>query len=293
VLGLALINENEIEIRSNGTDMKPYSSPDPGIQFEQRLGEVISRVGEEDFWSSLSQHLKAFLPCDSLVAMVYSDNLTPVILHNEVKETNDRAFENIYLQGAYLLSPLYQCHKQRSYGFFSLSDIVPEGFYQSEYYSRYYSLSGLLDQFVMVIKVAQEQSLVISMGLLSGSYQSKETAPLKQLAPVISPIISKHWQFSQSAIEPLNNQLQKAFDLFGSSVLTDRERAVIHTLMKGHSSKSTARELGISVETERSYRKSAYAKLNVGSQSELFNLFFNSLKFADQVNEQDPLSFLG
>ena len=48
-------------------------------------------------------------------------------------------------------------------------------------------------------------------------------------------------------------------------------------MLHGHSTKSIASRLGISVETVKLHRKHAYAKLEVSSQAELFYLFLDSL----------------
>ena len=59
--------------------------------------------------------------------------------------------------------------------------------------------------------------------------------------------------------------------VFGAGLLTDREREILHLLLRGHSAKATARVLGISPETARVHRRHLYAKLDVGSQGELFS----------------------
>jgi len=254
---------------------------------------AINNIGEQDFFPQLAQHIRALICCDSLVMMLYSDHALPDIIHDEIKEVSYRAFKDIYLQGAYLLSPLYVAHRQANYGCFVFDELIPDGFYLSEYYLSYYSKCGLTDQLIMLVKINDRQTLAISLGLLAKKYSVKQQQLLRQFAPILSATVAKHWQLQQQAPKPnLQNQLQQCFDLFASSVLTQREQAVVQTLMQGHSSKSAAKVLNISVDTERSYRKSVYAKLEISSQSELFNLFFSCLRYAQQSIEQDPLLFL-
>ena len=76
---------------------------------------------------------------------------------------------------------------------------------------------------------------------------------------------------------------------FGTSLLTERETQVIHLVLHGHSTKTVAEKLNISMETVKLHRKHAYAKLEVGSQAELFYLFLDSLMSATNYTGGDAL----
>lgn len=260
--------------------------------------QIINSIAQENFFTTLAKQVSNIASYDSLVMMIYSNHAIPEIIHDEIKELSYQIFKSTYLQGAYLLSPLYIAHRQHRYGCFSFDDLIPDGFYQSEYYRSYYSKCGLTDQLVLLIDIDNQQTLAISLGLLSGKYDEQTKQTMIKLSEVIQSLVVKHWQLNNAKqgqnlpSQTLQNQLQNAFDLFASSVLTQREQAVIQTLMQGHSSKSAAKLLNISVDTERSYRKSAYSKLDISSQSELFNLFFSCLSFADRCQQQDPLILL-
>ena len=64
---------------------------------------------------------------------------------------------------------------------------------------------------------------------------------------------------------------------FGSSTLTPRERQVVRLILRGYPSKSVARELDISTQTEQVHRKNIYQKLGVNSQSALLAYVFEHL----------------
>ncbi|MNE91634.1 Transcriptional regulatory protein UhpA [compost metagenome] len=83
--------------------------------------------------------------------------------------------------------------------------------------------------------------------------------------------------------------MQAAFESFGCQVLTDREREVAHMILRGHSVKSTAIELGISPETVRMHRKNLYLKLQINSQSELFARFIDWLRQGAGDRPRTPL----
>ncbi|RXJ73817.1 hypothetical protein CS022_07415 [Veronia nyctiphanis] len=85
--------------------------------------------------------------------------------------------------------------------------------------------------------------------------------------------------YDQSELQMhVDTSINQAFKQFGQSVITDRERQVVHFILRGHSAKSIARELGISPSTVQMHRKNLYSKLNISSQSELFNLFIEFLR---------------
>ncbi|AVR69997.1 helix-turn-helix transcriptional regulator [Pseudomonas aeruginosa] len=70
---------------------------------------------------------------------------------------------------------------------------------------------------------------------------------------------------------------------FGRGVLTVREREACQPLLSGRSAKSSARLMDTSPEMVRMHRKKLYAKLEVGSQSELFALFIECLSQGQRV----------
>src|SRR5690606_29109275 len=67
---------------------------------------------------------------------------------------------------------------------------------------------------------------------------------------------------------------------FGKSRLSPRECEVAHMILKGHSSESSSRNLGISIATVKTHRQNLYAKLGLSTQQELFSLFLASLQEA-------------
>ncbi len=87
----------------------------------------------------------------------------------------------------------------------------------------------------------------------------------------------------------LRAQLHSALNAFGSSLLTEREAQVIKLVLHGHSTKTLAEKLSISVETVKLHRKHAYAKLEVSSQAELFYLFLDSVMSAGDYAGGDTL----
>jgi len=87
----------------------------------------------------------------------------------------------------------------------------------------------------------------------------------------------------------LQQTLKQTLQLFGSSVLTAREQAVLQLVLHGHSNKSAAEKLGITLATVKLHRKHIYKKLDIRSQAELFYLFIDSISSSPSPENEDPL----
>ena len=103
--------------------------------------------------------------------------------------------------------------------------------------------------------------------------------------PVIAALLLRQWDRAPSGggrrhgggeandhggLHPVLDEILKRGEFH---CLTAREREIIALLLKGHSSKSIARCLGIAVGTVKNHRKNVYRKLSITSQSVLFARF--------------------
>ncbi|MFV2032033.1 MAG: LuxR C-terminal-related transcriptional regulator, partial [Gammaproteobacteria bacterium] len=100
--------------------------------------------------------------------------------------------------------------------------------------------------------------------------------------PVFGALCRRHFKLashslSQPTAASAEQRLAFALERFGEEALTPRERDVAVCILKGHSSKSTARIIEVSPETVKIHRKNIYRKLNVSSQSDLFVHFVATL----------------
>jgi len=69
--------------------------------------------------------------------------------------------------------------------------------------------------------------------------------------------------------------LPQFLELEPFAALTAREREIVALMLQGHSSRSIAEAVAISVGTVKNHRKNIYRKLAVHSQSELFARFLD------------------
>lgn len=83
---------------------------------------------------------------------------------------------------------------------------------------------------------------------------------------------------------------EAALDLFGASLLTEREGEIIRLYLKGHSTRSIAERVGIPPHTVSMHPKNAYGKLDACSQFGLFHLFMDPIGCFAATASEDPLA---
>ncbi|WP_428775441.1 helix-turn-helix transcriptional regulator [Vibrio sp.] len=273
------------------------SSAEPSqelMYYSDLFADVVSSIGQDNFAEKLTTTLKQLVVCDEIVFTLFADR--PQILYFEQKVKPFPQDFDTYLAGAFLIDPYYRAAREHQIsGFASFVDLAPEGFVDSEYYQQYLIRTGLIDECGYLIHFESGHFLNLSLDR-SKTYQTfseQELDILSQVSSLVEALCIKHWskQVSQMAAgtKTLSFQLDEALECFGGSKLTPREAEIIRLLLKGHSSNSIAERLDISSETVRIHRRNSYRKLDIGSQSELFHLFIDSLKQFENYDGGDPL----
>ena len=263
-------------------------------QYSQHLARLLPAVGEADFPELLIDMLRQLVSFDDATIAVYPGTDLPVIEYFQVPEEGGASTLDVFVRGAFLLDPFYlAATRDRKFGVFRLRDLSPSSFRDSEYYRSWYRNCGYQDECGFLIPLGPEGFINIALGKTAfrAKFGQRELALFEAVLPVVQTLCQQHWAGSNTAQPSVNlrAQLHSALDCFGSSLLTDREAQVIKLVLHGHSTKSLAEKLSISVETVKLHRKHAYAKLEIGSQAELFYLFLDSLMSAGNYAGGDTL----
>ena len=263
-------------------------------QFSRQLADLIPCVGSAEFAPTLVRLLKTLLPIDDATVIVYEGGSLPVLEYFDVIEETGSTTLDRFLQGAFLLDPFYQAAaRDHRFGVFRLRDLSPTGFKDSEYYKNWYRSCGYKDECGYLFPLRGDGFVNIALGRTQAraSFTKTHLQLLADMAPTIETLCRSHWaEPAHRGTGPnLRAQLHKALDAFGSSMLTERESQVINLVLHGHSTKTIAEKLSISMETVKLHRKHAYAKLEVSSQAELFYLFLDSLMSAQDYDGGDTL----
>ncbi len=262
-------------------------------RFSQHLSGLIPATGSPAFPGVLVALLRDLVPVDDATIVLYPGTDLPVIEYFEVPDAGGQSTLDIFVKGAFLLDPYYRAACDGRFGVFRLRDLSPTGFKDSEYYKTWYRNCGYQDECGYLIPIGEAGFANIALGKTTprATFTKRELGDLEAIYPTIQALCQQHWGRAESKAASVNlrAQLQSALESFGSSLLTDRETQVINLVLNGHSTRTVAEKLSISIETVKLHRKHAYAKLEISSQAELFHLFLDSLMSAHDYAGGDTL----
>jgi len=277
--------------------MKPDG--EPLVPAEKPRDDVVSgfiqTIGSGSFFHDFGDVVGKIAPFDGLLFFLYRPDAAPVLLANaRLADMFRQGLEN-YLDHTYLLNPVYQAFKAAiSSGVYLMSEILPDGYDElisavefdikidvretigyltpgwPKHMEELMLLINLPDGSMVEVTVLRKRAL---------GFSRQEHTAMTQAFPVIAAVFHKHWElmnqdFSAQASRP---SLDSSFDDFGAEVLTGREKEVVKLVLTGHSSESISLRLGTSVPTIKTHRRNIYAKLEIGSQAELFSRFIGFL----------------
>jgi DNA-binding CsgD family transcriptional regulator len=261
--------------------------------FSDELARLIPAVGQSEFPERLIHMLKQLVPVNDATIIVYPGTDLPVIEYFEALEGGRTTLDN-FVKGAFLLDPYYlAATRDQKFGVFRMRELSPAGFKDSEYYRTWYRNCAFQDECGYLLPISGEGFINIAMGRTESRspFTNRQLAVLEAIRPTVEALCQQHWAESGSPANSINlrGQMHAALNAFGSSMLTDREAQVINLVLHGHSTKTVAEKLSISMETVKLHRKHAYAKLEISSQAELFYLFLDSLMSANDYEGGDTL----
>ncbi|NHO67760.1 hypothetical protein G8770_19615 [Aestuariicella hydrocarbonica] len=269
----------------------------PSQAFITAMAQATRSLNSEDFPQAILDLINLITPVDSLAVVGFPCDSLPV-LFADITGTNvepeKKGDLTNYINGAYLLDPFYEASQEFiPSGLYRLNEVAPDDFHESEYFRLYYRFSSLVDEVGFLLAVKDAGYLHLSLARIE-SFDEAEVDALRRLTPWLLAMLEQQWQGAllqkpEQGVS-LHKQLSEALRNFGSSMLTERECEVARLLLHGHSSKSMAEKLKISMETIKVHRRNLYNKLDISSQSELFSLFLSSISLAGRVPGSDPLS---
>lgn len=248
---------------------------------EQKLGAAISAVGGPYFVSRLSAWLHARIGADNLTVLAWLGTSTPRCLYRSAHEESVHAsVETVYCAGGYLLDPFFVLDRSGvKAGIYRLSDIAPDQFSSSEYYISYYKHTKIADEMVYIMHPVAGASVHISLGRDATSgirFSENDHAIAVRVVPVVEALVAAHW----AELMPVTSEVAADADLitrFSARLgavhgvgLTPRQSETAFLILRGHSSDSAARILGVSPQTVKVFRKQLYARCGISSQAELF-----------------------
>ena len=242
---------------------------------------LIAALGTASFANRLLGLAASAIVHDAAALILFSEDAPPIVAVDRLKPAERGYFYGDYISGVYLLSPFYRLARKGPLPRVArILDVAPEGFQASEYYRRYFSRIGVVDMMGMLIPAGKGATVFMSFSRSSGHkrFAATDVRQLEQLIPVMAAAMKRHMALPDAAIgkagkSPAPRHVRSRAPV---SALTSREAQVVNLILEGHSTKSLAAQLAISVETVRVHRRHIYAKLGVSSQAELFHWFLAS-----------------
>ncbi len=256
--------------------------------------QVAEASGAAAIGDALTAALKIVLDFDGIfLAALHRDAAPTAPYYNDPREP-----ELKYHDGPYLLDPFYNRFLAGDAdGCYRLAELAPEGFLRSEYFASYYHLLDFSDELGLLASLGPDACAHLSIARRRGRprFTRRDHDWLAAAAPLAREAVRRMNETQPPAAgdrSALHDSLRQAYRHFGASILTEREREVVHLLLQGNSAKAIARALAISPDTARNHLKRIYPKLGVTSQAELFALFFKALEQAEPGSDSDPLARL-
>ncbi len=249
--------------------------------WHQCLARLIQGAGTAAFPGMLEQALRERISFDSILINTYKGRHRPLLIHDDYPSHRREQGIERYLSEAYLLDPFFAAvQRDLDTGAHRLRELAPDRFEASDYYHHYYRALGLADEVGLFTRVAPDVVLVVSLGFHhdGATLTRRHLQALRHIAPVLEALLGEYWHWQGGQFQAhLEAQapVEAAFASFGRELLTSREKEIVRLLLAGHSTKSAARELGISDGTVKVHRKHLYQRLDVSSQSQLFRLFLD------------------
>jgi len=216
--------------------------------------------------------------------LAFHRDAPPEVFHHTLEPAGRRHYLDRYVAGPYLLDPLYQLAVgDDKPGVCRFRDRSPDRFRASEYYRQYCERTHLKDEMDFLVDVSANSTLALVVGRRTRRFTKAEVERLRLLEPLVHAAMRSIWRQSSASArrqEPggsLHQRLTRCFENFGEGQLTERERQITQLLLRGHSTKSVARELGIAPGTVMVHKRNLFAKLGITSQYELFSQFIDAL----------------
>lgn len=248
------------------------------------VGDLLAAGDSGSLADGLAGAIDVLVDHEGTCLIAFHAHASPDVLHHTLEPEGRRHYVDRYLAGPYLLDPLYQLALDDDMpAVCRFRDKVPDRFRSSEYYRQYCERTHLLDEMDYFTEVSASTTLVLVVGRRTRRFSRTELECLELVAPTVDAAMRQIWERRDKGVgaahaaDDMHGRLTECFERFGESVLTERERQISQLLLRGHSSKSVARELDIAPGTVMVHKRNLFSKLGISSQYQLFSLFIEDL----------------
>ena len=258
---------------------------------------VLAHSDDDDLPQRLLDALATIAPFEFACMFAYRGKANPIHLHDSFLDPAQKVGLINYSNSTYVLNPFYAAYQRGlPTGAYRMRDLAPDEYVRDELEQSYKATLareeeiGYLthgwpagrEELCILLRMADGDSGEISLSrrTADGGFTPRDAEAVGAVTPFLTAALTRYWQRvrSRRLASAKDSGADAAFDRFGGSVLSPREREVAQLLLRGHSSASISAHLDISGTTVKTHRKNLYAKLGIATQYELFSLFLRSLK---------------
>lgn len=256
--------------------------PESTVQgpFRTGLGPLIRDVGTQKFDETLHRVMGSILRCEYVTAFAFGRHMDPrlvtIAAGTKTGAARDAARRYIGLHWHEDPSNIFKKRDLldgKSYIVFMSATEVDDKHYRTDCY-----LKTQIAYRVSILQKFDDEHLKISFHRSeeAGPFQPEALFDLSQQADLLGSLMLKHSsRCGEFSIEPasVGNFERKLEER--RPQLTARERQVCSLISAGMSSEAIALTLGISINTVLTFRRRAYARLNISSQTELLHIVYS------------------
>ena len=132
------------------------------------FARAIEQLGTDNFVPTIADVLCGLANADDATVIVYGHEELPTISFARPLAGKQESSLATYLTGPFLLDPFYRAAAyDGEFGVFRLADLAPASFRSSEYYKNWYKHCGYEDECGLLIRLANDNFINISIGLTS------------------------------------------------------------------------------------------------------------------------------
>jgi DNA-binding CsgD family transcriptional regulator len=248
------------------------------------VAALIRNRGASESAAALANLVGLAVQHEGTCLLAFHRERMPKVLHHTLEPAGASHYLDRYLAGPYLLDPLFQLSQQAiKPGICRYRDATPDRFRSSEYYRQYCEQTHLTDEIDYLVDAGAGTTIALVVGRRTRRFSQAEVLRLNDMVDVVHAAMRNTWNHHLQQGNGSRNadashlRLTRCFDRFGEGVLTDRERQITQLLLRGHSTKSVARELDIAPGTVMVHKRNLFSKLGISSQYELFSRFIDAL----------------
>lgn len=247
------------------------------LTFHRRLARLLEPADGSRLWAALASFLQDYIAFNSWTAMIFHPNRPPTLLADggdDWDEFDDKLYLE-YISGLYILDPFYQLATSTySPGLYTLRDVSPDHFAETEYYKRYFIHNIIGDEIQFLINIPGTGDLSLSI-TTRAQFTPTEIGALNLFSPWLLTLMRRAAATAETIksganAAPPHQPLDQWLRARAAPPLTDREVQTALLILAGHSAKAIADKMGISNETVKTHKRHLYRKLGVSSPSAIF-----------------------